>query len=166
MNSIGERFKTIRKSLEMNQIEFAKKIGISQGTLSDIEKSKFKPSIETVISTSEVFGVTTDWLLKGDSIKFEESEKIPISSKELLSRILQAINKEKMRICEEIEVPLNRLNSILNLIWIQLFNSKLTNEESLLLGIYRGQDKEGRDELLHLAKNIFSIVDLKKRDRL
>ncbi|WP_373461147.1 helix-turn-helix domain-containing protein [Paenibacillus sp. V4I5] len=34
----------------LNQIEFAKLIGVSQGSLSDIESGKSKPSVETVVS--------------------------------------------------------------------------------------------------------------------
>jgi DNA-binding XRE family transcriptional regulator len=85
----------------MKQVEFAKVIGISQGTLSDIEKGKYKPSIETIISTSEEFGVTTDWLLKGDVVKFEANEKFPITPKELVGRIFHVINKVKEQISEE-----------------------------------------------------------------
>lgn len=62
---IGERFKELRIKNELNQIEFAQRVGISQSTLSEIEKGKSKPSVETVVSTSNYFNVTTDWLLKG-----------------------------------------------------------------------------------------------------
>lgn len=65
MESIGKRFKYLRKIMKMSQVKFAQAIGISQGTLSDIEKDKFKPSIETVISASGYFNISTDWLLKG-----------------------------------------------------------------------------------------------------
>jgi transcriptional regulator with XRE-family HTH domain len=65
LESIGKRFKHLRKMMKMSQVKFAQAIGISQGTLSDIEKDKFKPSIETVISASGYFNISTDWLLKG-----------------------------------------------------------------------------------------------------
>jgi DNA-binding XRE family transcriptional regulator len=65
MMKIGERFKELRIKNELNQIEFAKKVGISQSTLSEIEKGKSKPSVDTVISTSNSFNITTDWILKG-----------------------------------------------------------------------------------------------------
>lgn len=68
MESIGKRFKHLRKTIKMNQVNFAQAIGISQGTLSDIEKCKFKPSIETVISASVYFNISTDWLLKGSGL--------------------------------------------------------------------------------------------------
>ena len=64
--TIGERFKELRVKNNLKQIDFAKKIGISQSTLSEIEKGRSNPSVDTVISTSKHFMVTTDWLLKGD----------------------------------------------------------------------------------------------------
>lgn len=63
---VGERFKQLRLLNDLKQVDFASKIGISQSTLSEIEKGRSKPSIDTVISTSNQFKVTTDWLLKGE----------------------------------------------------------------------------------------------------
>lgn len=39
-----------RKQNSLTQIEFAQQIGVSQGTLSDLEKDKCKPSVDTLIS--------------------------------------------------------------------------------------------------------------------
>jgi len=46
MESIGARIKFIRKSHGLNQISFAQSLEISQGTLSELEKKKFNPSVE------------------------------------------------------------------------------------------------------------------------
>ncbi|WP_419880517.1 helix-turn-helix domain-containing protein [Peribacillus sp. B-H-3] len=50
MNSIGDRIKKIRKDNFYTQVEFAKLLGISQGTLSDIEKGNCSPSFNTLKS--------------------------------------------------------------------------------------------------------------------
>ena len=47
----------------MNQVEFAKIIGVSQGTLTELEQDKYKPSIDTIISINKDFNVNLDWLL-------------------------------------------------------------------------------------------------------
>lgn len=65
MSTIGERFKQLRQFYQMNQTTFSKAIHVSQGTLSDIEKGKFTPSVETVLSVSGYFRISTDWLLQG-----------------------------------------------------------------------------------------------------
>jgi transcriptional regulator with XRE-family HTH domain len=64
--TVGERFRHLRLSNGLNQVDFSKSIGISQGSLSEIEKGKTNPSIDTVIATSKAFGISTDWLLKGE----------------------------------------------------------------------------------------------------
>ncbi|AUJ88471.1 MULTISPECIES: helix-turn-helix domain-containing protein [Paenibacillus] len=43
MSTIGQRIRTIRKTNNLNQIKFANTIGISQGTLSELEQDKYRP---------------------------------------------------------------------------------------------------------------------------
>lgn len=65
--TIGERIKHIRTNImQMSQSDFAKAIGVSQGTLSDIEKNKGKPSVDTVISASRYSSISADWILTGN----------------------------------------------------------------------------------------------------
>ncbi len=64
--SIGKRIKHIRKHImKMSQSDFSKAVGVSQGTLSDLEKDKGNPSVDTVISVSGYSGISTDWILLG-----------------------------------------------------------------------------------------------------
>jgi DNA-binding XRE family transcriptional regulator len=46
MKTLGEKIKSIRKLNKLNQTDFSSTIGISQGTLSELEKDKYKPSLE------------------------------------------------------------------------------------------------------------------------
>lgn len=48
MNTIGANIKQLRKIHNLNQTDFANKIGVSQSDLSDLESGKGKPAIETV----------------------------------------------------------------------------------------------------------------------
>lgn len=76
MNTIGERIKILRKSKELSQVEFAEAIGISQGTLSDIENDRCKPSIDTIISIHNAFNCSFNWLLinKSQDIRTDNPE--------------------------------------------------------------------------------------------
>lgn len=65
MNDIGFRIKSIRKANNLNQSEFAKSIGISQGNLSEIEMGNSNPSAETLISIKKQYSIDTNWLLNG-----------------------------------------------------------------------------------------------------
>lgn len=56
-----ERLKGLRGSL--SQSEFANKIGTKQTTYSSWERGIKEPGISSIISISNTFGVSTDWLL-------------------------------------------------------------------------------------------------------
>ncbi|TFE19617.1 helix-turn-helix transcriptional regulator [Cohnella luojiensis] len=49
-DTLGQKIKSIRKQLEMTQVDFAHHLGITQGRLSEIEQNKTKPSAETLIA--------------------------------------------------------------------------------------------------------------------
>ncbi|MFC5531002.1 helix-turn-helix domain-containing protein [Cohnella yongneupensis] len=68
MHSIGERIKHIRKTHDFNQVVFSQMIGISQGTLSDLEKNKFNPSVETMLQLHKKFNVDMNWLILGHKL--------------------------------------------------------------------------------------------------
>ncbi|MEK3942262.1 MULTISPECIES: helix-turn-helix transcriptional regulator [Paenibacillus] len=65
MNTIGANIKQLRKIHNLNQTDLANKIGVSQGSLSDLESGKGKPAIETVFSICSEFGCSYEWLLTG-----------------------------------------------------------------------------------------------------
>ena len=70
--TVGDRVKTIRKELMLNQTQFAEKIGISQRALSSIER---ETTILTERNTREicrVFNVNEQWLRTGEGEMFLE----------------------------------------------------------------------------------------------
>lgn len=76
MSEIGYRIKCIRKENNLNQSQFAKSIGISQGNLSEIEMGNSNPSAETLISIRAQYNVNLNWLLTDvdseDGITYED----------------------------------------------------------------------------------------------
>lgn len=53
--AMKELFKITRKTLGLNQIEFSKKIGCTQGALSKIESGKMEPSVYLYLRLTEIF---------------------------------------------------------------------------------------------------------------
>jgi len=49
----------------LNQTEFAGKLGVSPGFLSDVARGNKRPGTEFLFSLRSVFGVSIDWLLTG-----------------------------------------------------------------------------------------------------
>lgn len=52
----------LRKSLSINQTEFAKSIGTTQAALSGYEKGERLPSYEILLSIAQNYNVSLDWL--------------------------------------------------------------------------------------------------------
>ncbi len=107
--SIADRILTLRKSKGMSQEQLAEAIGVSRQAVSKWESEQASPDPEKIIAMSEIFGVTTDYLLKGIEPE-KEDEKKPEEKKEekpedthmtvgdvLDQKILTEQNKEKSK---------------------------------------------------------------------
>ncbi len=73
--NIGERIKNLRKGKNWNQAELGAKIGLGDKAISSFEKERNAPSAEIVIKLSEIFEVSTDYLLTGKEGANELSEQ-------------------------------------------------------------------------------------------
>lgn len=67
MMTIGERIKQKRKALNLTLKDLHNITNISAGNLSEIENSKYSPSVLALIQLSNALNCTTDWLLTGSS---------------------------------------------------------------------------------------------------
>jgi len=84
MERIGERLKKARKMLKISQGDFAKRIGLKQGTYSDIENGRETLNLRNTKLICLEFGINVDWLQNGgDSPIFKNKELTP-DEKELL----------------------------------------------------------------------------------
>lgn len=61
----AERIQYLRKTKGLSQEELAEKVGVSRQAVSKWESKQSTPDIENMIIMSELFDVTTDYLLKG-----------------------------------------------------------------------------------------------------
>ncbi len=67
---VSERIKEIRKSLDLNQREFADRLKVSVSSLSDVENGKYSPNFELVRNLVKEFKVNEDYLLFGEGEMF------------------------------------------------------------------------------------------------
>jgi transcriptional regulator with XRE-family HTH domain len=74
MNTIASRIIWLRESNGLNQADFSEKVGVTQSNISRIENGTQKPSADTLVALSHFFGVTTDWILFGDSSQDKKDE--------------------------------------------------------------------------------------------
>ena len=70
MEGINRRFKELRKALEMNQIEFAKRLGFSQSGITNLETGRRAVSDRHVKVACSEFNVSEKWLRTGEGDMF------------------------------------------------------------------------------------------------
>lgn len=94
--SVGERIKLIRRQNKLTQIEFAQSLEISQGTLSEIESGKAKPSFDVLVLLAVKYMVDMNWLI----INRKEELHIGLQKDELILlenyRDIEDIAKEEL----------------------------------------------------------------------
>ena len=110
----GERIREFREHKERTQKEFAGPLGYSYSYLSDIERGKAGPSREFLKKLSEVYGVSSDYVLYGSEdeqkkyliVKETEVqyETLPTSTKKLLDNVKEILESKN-------EVMINALKA-------------------------------------------------------
>lgn len=63
--NLADRIQYLRKARGLSQEELADKVGVSRQAVSKWESEQSTPDIEKIIAMSELFEVTTDYILKG-----------------------------------------------------------------------------------------------------
>ena len=100
-SELHSRLKAIRKTLNLNQDKFAKKLGISQNFLSSIERSDRGIS-STVIVALDKIGVNLHWLLSGKGEMFlTDTDEITDSNGHISEavKLLSELPEEKQKEC-------------------------------------------------------------------
>ena len=68
--SISDRIKLLRKHYDLNQTDFAAKLGLQQGAISAIEKGG-NPSYEAISNMfTNISGINFAWLIRGEGEMF------------------------------------------------------------------------------------------------
>lgn len=93
-----ERLRIIRKSLNLNQEQFASSLGLTQGGYSDIERGKNNISNKTKLSLKSVYNINLHWLETGSGEMFavdieEESDKANFFEVEHLEHLKDEVEK-------------------------------------------------------------------------
>ena len=69
---VAKRLELFRKSLGMRQVDLARELGWSQQKWGQWEKGKRKPNISDMIELAERYGVTLDYIYRGDMSRLPE----------------------------------------------------------------------------------------------
>lgn len=89
---IGKRIRAEREKMGLTRDECSERINLSSSFLYDLENGKSGPSTESLIALSQLFGISTDYLL-GIS---------PVDDYTHITRYLQGLSSAKLDAVERI----------------------------------------------------------------
>lgn len=107
---IGKKLKDARIGSGMTQESVAEKINVSRQTISNWENEKSYPDIISVIKLSDLYSISLDNLLKGDSKMIEhleESTNVIKSNQKLMGAIIINVVVAALLIALNIFIPEN-----------------------------------------------------------
>ena len=81
------KIKYLRQTNNLSQSELAKIIGVSQKSISDYEKQKTQPDIETLIKLADYFHTTIDYILGHNVPYLLDKSTLSQEQQELLNYI-------------------------------------------------------------------------------
>ena len=82
MTDFSQRLQTARKQHKLTQSEVAEKLNVSFQAVSLWERGETMPEVEKLMEIADLYGVTIDWLLRGNSEKAIEIDFVePISDR-------------------------------------------------------------------------------------
>ena len=110
---LNTRIKSARKELKLTQTEFGKRIGVSDGAISLLEKGERNLTGQMRLAICREFGINQHWLLTGEGEAFSVSnskidkvlDSILIGEKETAKAVIKALAKmggEEWDLFEEI----------------------------------------------------------------
>lgn len=89
---ISDSIKEIRRKSQLSQADFGKKIGVTQGAVSQWENNITRPNSEQLQTISKVFGVTIDSIIGNESVTQERTESPNIS---IVARGMEGMSDEE-----------------------------------------------------------------------
>ncbi len=103
--TFGQKLFQLRKERDLTQDEVGKATGVYKSQVSNWEKDKEKPSIDSIIALAKFFGVSTDYLLFDNVPRegveaindfelyeyFRKTETLPKEVKQAIKEIIDAV---------------------------------------------------------------------------
>lgn len=77
--TLGEKIQALRTDAGLSQEDLAERLGVSRQAVSKWELDKTVPDVKYIVALSELFSVTTDFLLKDDSKAMPAKTQAPTS---------------------------------------------------------------------------------------
>jgi transcriptional regulator with XRE-family HTH domain len=146
MQNKNDRIKGLREQLGISQKEFAARLGIAQGQISDMEKGKRRVTQTTIDLITLAYGVNIEWLESGQGEIFQQS---PVSNE-------ATSNDTDFKLLETILIAIDH--------YMETHNKVATPSEKAKLAVsfykYFLTSKVAHNDLKAVTKQIESSIDI------
>ena len=103
---LGPRIAALRRGAAMSQCDLAKRLGISPSAVGMYEQGRREPSAQMLVNLSEIFGVSTDYLLTGKSTDTRDEaafskmllHSIEAADKRLENRLQRPFSRQELAV--------------------------------------------------------------------
>lgn len=129
MNSIGDRVKTLRKSLNLSLTTFGARVGITAPNVLRIEQGSANATKNTLKAICSEFNVNYDWITKGEGPIF--------------ATIVSKPTKPAIEMLAE-EYNLNEADKVILKTFLELPSSSRTAIQNAVKSIYLAMNKEAK----------------------
>lgn len=137
MSDFSQRLAIARKKQKMTQSEVAEKLNVSFQAVSLWERGETTPEIEKLTEIADLYGVTTDWLLRG-----KEKTEIIIDFEEPLSDRL--FNEDRMYTYVKTYATIKGLTQTVEVL-------------PYARELHRGQVRKGKDEVPYIYHPLLMV---------
>lgn len=153
---VSEKILKLRKANNMTQEELAEKLNVSRQSISKWESGQTIPELEKLVSMSEVFHVTTDYLLKPS-----ELDELSIKT-EMLEKKQEELSRENARQREKRHCILCCVGIYLAALAIVMLVNMISLQNDFLWNIFPGITLPAVVLLVATAIAIFACLRYKK----
>jgi transcriptional regulator with XRE-family HTH domain len=141
LKTLGERIKYLQKNSGKNQVEFARSLGVSKGSLILYQKNDRSPDSSFLRTLCELYRVNPTWLLigEGEPVLGEDGKVAFKAGKdEAIDPVVQLLNEEEKR--AGITLTPEQRTAILKILR-ELVDRDVRSIRELLRSIQGGQKK-------------------------
>ncbi|MDX9801701.1 MAG: XRE family transcriptional regulator [Spirochaetia bacterium] len=114
--SFGEKIRTVRERRQITLRQVAEAVSISESMVSQIERNKVSPSIDTLLSVAQYLGIDIDYLFSD----YKKSGKVIITRKNK-GNILKSDSATYSQLCS---IPGTDNTSPVEAVWLEIESGK------------------------------------------
>lgn len=102
--NLGDRYRDLRKDRKLTQDDLAQYLGLTRSAINTWEQGLSIPSVNMIISLSQFYGVTTDYLLGLDNADLVDISKLSSEDRVMVHDLVKRLSIPTKKMKKETEV--------------------------------------------------------------